>query len=98
MLNLLKTLSFLLLISISSNLEAQSDRYLHFDGNNDFAELSNASQYLTGASGISLTGWFCSDGLGYGQGYFGFRGPGNGDGQMYVIQLSNGLIIMSSND
>lgn len=69
---------------------SQSDRYLHFDGIDDFAELPNASQYFTGASGVSMTGWFCSPALGYGHGYFGFRGPGNGDGQMYVIELGGG--------
>lgn len=90
--NLLQTLSIIILLCSGGRIHAQSDRYLHFDGNNDFAELPNASQYFTGASGISMTGWFCSDGLGYGQGYFGFRGPGNNQGQMYVIEINNGTL------
>lgn len=80
------------LLCSSTLVLAQSDRYLHFDGINDFAEVPNASQYFVGASGISMTGWFCSSALGYGHGYFGFRGPGNGLGQMYVIELNGGTL------
>jgi gliding motility-associated-like protein len=81
-----------LILCCSSKLLSQSDRYLHFDGVNDFAEVPNATQYFTGATGISMTGWFCSSSLGYGRGYFGFRGPGNGLGQMYVIELNAGVL------
>jgi gliding motility-associated-like protein len=81
-----------LILCCTSTLHSQSDRYLHFDGVNDFAEVPNATQYFTGATGISMTGWFCSSSLGYGRGYFGFRGPGNGAGQMYVIELNAGTL------
>ena len=40
---------------------------------------------------LSITGWFYCDELAYGQGYMGFR-SGSGDGEFYLIQLSNGVM------
>jgi hypothetical protein len=71
---------------------SQSNQYLHFDGVDDFAILNNAAQYVEGASGVSMTGWFYTDALVYGQGMIGLRGPGAGEGEMYVIQLNNGTL------
>jgi hypothetical protein len=72
--------------------QSQSNQYLHFDGVDDFAILNNAAQYVEGASGVSMTGWFYTDALVYGQGMIGLRGPGAGEGEMYVIQLNNGTL------
>ncbi len=69
---------------------AQSNQYLHFDGDDDFAILDAAGQYVNGSE-LTMTGWFYCDALGYGQGYMGFR-SGSGDGEFYLIQLSNGVM------
>lgn len=66
---------------------AQSNQYLHFDKEDDFAILEEAGQFVDGANELSMTGWFYCDELAYGQGYFGFRG---GSSEMYLIQLNNG--------
>ncbi|MCG8328693.1 MAG: LamG domain-containing protein, partial [Chitinophagales bacterium] len=73
-------------------LSAQSQQYLHFDRNDDYIEIPAASQYIANASGVSLTGWFYCDELAYGQGMFGFRNGGTGDGEMYMIQLGDGIL------
>lgn len=73
-------------------LSAQSQQYLHFDRNDDYIEIPAASQYIANASGVSLTGWFYCDELAYGQGMFGFRNGGTGDGEMYMIQLNDGVL------
>ena len=82
----------LLLVSPGLQLKAQSQQYLHFDRMNDFVEIPNASSYIANGSGLSLTGWFYCDELAYGQGMFGFRNGGTGDGEMYMIQLNNGVL------
>ncbi|NEN25725.1 T9SS type A sorting domain-containing protein [Cryomorpha ignava] len=71
---------------------AQSNQYLQFAGVDDYTEFPAAAQYLTGLNTISMTGWFKTDALTYGQGMMSIRGGGTGDGQMYMIQLGNGVI------
>ncbi|MFK7806155.1 MAG: LamG-like jellyroll fold domain-containing protein [Saprospiraceae bacterium] len=83
---------FVLLGLQSFQANAQSQQYLHFDRDDDFVEIPEASQYIAGANGVSLTGWFWCDELNYGQGMFGFRNGGTGDGEMYMIQLGDGLL------
>ena len=73
-------------------LMGQSNQYLHFDGNNDFVEVPIASKYIAGADGVTMAGWFYCDALQYGKGMTGFRNGGSGDGEMYLIQLNNGLL------
>ena len=57
----------------------------------DFVQLPNGSQYVSGGNNLSLTGWFYCDALGYGQGYMGFR-AGSGTAEFYLIQLNNGVM------
>ncbi|MFT5262603.1 MAG: hypothetical protein ACI8YQ_001339 [Polaribacter sp.] len=83
---------FLLLSFQSFQANAQTQQYLHFDRINDFVEIPEASQYISGAPAVTLTGWFYCDELAYGQGMFGFRNGGTGDGEMYMIQLNDGLL------
>ena len=71
---------------------AQTNQYLHFDGVDDYTEFPAAAQYLTGLNTITMAGWFKTDALTYGQGMMSIRGGGTGDGQMYMIQLNNGVI------
>ena len=84
---LLLILSFIGIFSQVTN--AQSDQYLHFDGTDDFVNLTNGSQYIADAEGITMAGWFYNDALGYGQGMLDFR---NGDSEFYVIQLNDGVL------
>jgi hypothetical protein len=70
---------------------AQSNQYLHFDGEDDFVILNGGGQYVDGSNTMSITGWFYCDQLAYGQGYMGFR-SGSGNGEMYIIQLNNGIM------
>ncbi len=70
---------------------AQSNQYLHFDGEDDFVILNEAGQYVNGTTEMTITGWFYCDELSYGQGYMGFR-SGSGDGEFYLIQLNNGVM------
>lgn len=87
-LSLMLALAFCLQASV---LMAQSNQYLHFDKVDDFVILQNGSQYLSGNSRISMTGWFYCDALAYGQGYMGFR-SGSGTAEFYIIQLNNGVL------
>ena len=80
-----------LCLACTIGLQAQSAQYLHFDGQDDYVESPKASQYINGSSEVSMTGWFYTDELVYGQGMMGIRGPEAG-GQMYLIQLDNGII------
>ncbi|SFU27491.1 Por secretion system C-terminal sorting domain-containing protein [Pustulibacterium marinum] len=82
---------FLILMSTSIS-SAQSNQYLHFDGTDDYTQFDNASSYLYGSSSITMAGWFYTDELIYGQGMMSIRGGGTGNGQMYVLQLSNGAL------
>lgn len=88
-----KTLVFLLsfIIYFSSQLNAQTNQYLHFDGEDDYVILNAASQYFTGTNQLTMTGWFYLDQLAYGQGYYGFR-AGAGTAEFYIIQLNNGVM------
>ncbi|MCX6270907.1 MAG: peptide-N-glycosidase F-related protein [Bacteroidetes bacterium] len=70
-------------------LYSQSNQYLHFDKVDDFAILNGASQYVLNSTAITMTGWFYTDALGYGQGMFGLRSGGQG---FYMIILNNGEI------
>lgn len=70
---------------------AQSNQYLHFDKVDDYTQLPNASQYVSGSNQVSMTGWFYCDALAYGQGYMGFR-AGSGTAEFYLIQLNNGVL------
>ncbi len=84
--------SFLAAFLALSQSLAQSNQYLHFDGVNDYTEFPAASQYLTGLNTISMAGWFNTDALIYGQGMMSIRGGGTGAGEMYLIQLNNGMV------
>jgi hypothetical protein len=70
---------------------SQSNQCLHFDKVDDFVQLPNGSQYVSGGNKLSLTGWFNCDALAYGQGYMGFR-AGSGTAEFYLIQLNNGVM------
>jgi len=85
-------LMMLFLTTQSLQLTAQSNQYLHFDRIDDFVEVPNASNFISNATGVTMAGWFYCDELNYGQGMMGFRNGGTGDGEMYTIQLDNGLL------
>ncbi len=70
---------------------SQSNQCLHFDKVDDFVQLPNGSQYVSGGNHLSLTGWFNCDALAYGQGYMGFR-AGSGTAEFYLIQLNGGVM------
>ena len=70
---------------------AQSNQYLHFDGQDDFVQVNNIASELDGATQISMTGWFLSDELRYGAGMLSIRGGGTGD-TMYILELNNGKL------
>jgi|GEM_PF-212227 len=72
------------------NVAAQTNQYLHLDGKDDSVVLPDASQYLVGATGFTMAGWFYTDELRYGQGMLDFRGAS--DDEFYVIQLDNGVL------
>lgn len=76
----------------SSLLLAQSQQYLHFDRNDDYVEIPEASKFIAGSDQITMAGWFWCDQLAYGQGMIAFRNGGTGDGEMYLIQLNDGQL------
>ena len=84
-------LFWLLPLLLSLQTFSQSNQYLHFDKVDDFVVLENASQYFSGTTQLSITGWFYCDALAYGQGYMGFR-IGSGTAEFYLIQLNNGVM------
>ncbi len=84
-----KICTFLVMMLFPVLLFSQSNQYLHFDKVDDYVQLDNASQYVLNATGLSLTGWFYTDALAYGQGMFGFRSGNQG---FYMIILNNGTI------
>ncbi|NND94927.1 MAG: T9SS type A sorting domain-containing protein [Flavobacteriales bacterium] len=88
----LSSLLAIILCTLFTQIRSQSNQYLHFDGVNDYAVTPEAAQYVAGADGVSMTGWFYTDQLVYGQGFLGIRDGGDGDGEMYMIQLSNGVM------
>lgn len=88
--NFRNVLVFMILVQ-PALLISQSNQYLHFDKEDDFAILNGAGQYVDGANELTIAGWFFCDELSYGQGYMGFR-SGSGDGEFYLIQLSDGVM------
>lgn len=86
--NSLSLLISLLMISFAS-LFSQSNQYLHFDLVDDHVIMIDGSQYIANSDGITMSGWFFTDDLVYGQGMMGIRGTGAG---FYLIQLSNGVL------
>ncbi len=86
-----KLLLIISLVLQSLMLVSQSNQYLHFDKVDDFVQLPNGSQYVSGSNQLSLTGWFYCDALAYGQGYMGFR-AGSGTAEFYLIQLNTGVL------
>ena len=87
----LLTLLIMMLILQPFLLMSQSNQYLHFDKVDDFVQLPNGSQYVSGSNQLSMTGWFYCDALAYGQGYMGFR-AGSGTAEFYLIQLNTGVM------
>lgn len=77
------------LISLSICGYAQSMQYLHFDGTDDYTVTSNGSELVANEPAFSMTGWFYTDALVYGQGMMGFRSGTNG---FYLIQLADGIL------
>jgi len=62
--------------------KSQSNQYLEFGGYNasanppvgNYVTTPNASALVAGSAGVTMTGWFYTNALGYGQGLMGFRG------------------------
>lgn len=81
-----------LLLTTATVLSGQTNQYLHFDRVDDYVEVPNASEYIANSSEISFAGWFYTDELAYGQGLMSIRGGGSGTGEMYLIQLSDGIL------
>lgn len=73
----------------AGDLFAQSQQYLHFDGTDDYTVTENASALILNEPAFSMTGWFYTDDLVYGQGMMGFRSGTNG---FYIIQLADGIL------
>ncbi len=88
----LKTLLTTLIILQTALLLAQSQQYLHFDKEDDYVEIPEASKYIANSTEITMAGWYYCDQLAYGQGMIAFRNGGSGVGEMYLIQLSNGVL------
>jgi len=84
--SLLVSLSLILTVSY---LNAQSEQYLHFDGTDDYTLTENVSALLVNETAFTMTGWFFTDELVYGQGMMGFRSGTNG---FYIIQLADGIL------
>ncbi len=82
--------SIFISLSFTFGVLAQSNQYLHLDGKDDSVVLPDASQYLVGAEGFTMTGWFYTDELRYGQGMLDFRGAS--EDEFYIIQLANGKL------
>ncbi|MGB1247437.1 MAG: LamG-like jellyroll fold domain-containing protein [Chitinophagales bacterium] len=83
-----------LVVILLANIQvfAQSNQYIHFDGEDDYVAVENGAQYIDGLNTFSMTGWFYADALQYGAGMMGIRGEGDGSGAMYMLQLSNGAL------
>ncbi|MGB3075717.1 MAG: hypothetical protein WBB36_10375, partial [Chitinophagales bacterium] len=81
--------SLILCTQLTFNLHAQSNQYLDFDGVDDYVSVENGSAAIAGGTGITMTGWFYDNALGYGQGMMGIRATSCG---FYMIQLNNGSI------
>lgn len=83
---------FALVLLISNDAFAQSQQYLHFDNDDDIVEIPKASQYIANSNAITMAGWFYCEALSYGQGYLSIRNGGSGDGEMYMIQINDGVL------
>lgn len=81
-----------LLFMTSSSVMAQTNQYLHFDRVDDYVELQNGSQFIANSNEITMAGWFYTDQLAYGQGMMSIRAGGSGTGEMYLIQLADGIL------
>ena len=88
----LKILSPLALVFQTILLLGQTQQYLHFDKIDDYVEIPAASQYIANSTEVTMAGWYYCDQLAYGQGMIAFRNGGTGVGEMYLIQLNNGLL------
>lgn len=84
-------LSLFLCLAFAIQVLAQSNQYLHFDGTNDVVTVEQGGQYLEGATGLTMAGWFWTDQLRYGQGMMGLR-DGIANSEFYIIQLDNGIL------
>ncbi len=87
--NLYRTLMWIMLFAVPTLTVAQSNQYLHFDRVDDYVILEDAGQFLVNKTEISMTGWFYTDDLSYGQGMMGIR---DGSSGFYMIILNNGMI------
>ncbi len=87
--SILRILLLFVCLSFSSQIIAQSNQYLHFDRVDDHVLMENGSSYIAGSDAFSMTGWFWTDEIAYGQGMVGLRGADQG---FYLIQLDNGII------
>src|SRR5262245_48244663 len=85
----LNLLAFIFTMFASGSLKAQTNQYLDFDGVDDYVSVTNGSATIANSGGITMTGWFYDNALGYGQGMMGFRATACG---FYMIQLNNGSI------
>lgn len=88
-LRIFASLLFLVVLTTSGSLNAQTNQYLHFDKVDDYVTLPNGSQYIANLSAFSMAGWFYTDANVYGQGMMSFRTAGQG---FYLIQLNNGTL------
>ncbi|MCF8370924.1 MAG: T9SS type A sorting domain-containing protein [Bacteroidales bacterium] len=82
-------LLFVVSLTTSTSLFAQTNQYLHFDKVDDYVTLPNGSQYIANSSAISMAGWFFTEANGYGQGMMSFRTSGQG---FYLIELGSGTL------
>ncbi len=88
------SLVFLILSLFAFNqVKSQSNQYLELNGYNsatsagDYVSTPNASALIAGSAGVTMTGWFYSNALGYGQGLMGFRGGGV---TWYMVTVGDG--------
>lgn len=79
----------ILFCAVTISLSAQTDQYLHLDRTNKDHVLTPDASDMVKGNMMSMTGWFYTDKLAYGQGMMGFRSGTNG---FYLIQLDNGII------
>jgi len=79
----------ILFCMVTISLSAQTDQYLHLDRTNKDHVLTPDASDMVKGNMMSMTGWFYTDKLAYGQGMMGFRSGTNG---FYLIQLDNGII------
>ncbi len=90
------SLVFLILSLFAFNqARSQSNQYLEFGGYNstatppvgNYVSTPNASTLIAGGNAVSMTGWFYTNALGYGQGLMGFRSSGV---TFYLVSVGDG--------